>query len=225
MDMRKKISGFFLIGCLFLITSAFTWPWEKEKETPQAEEQVEIKEEEAVKPVFTRPAEPPRSEYIFTKIEPGVTTAAIPTPPRPEDTFTEAKRGVTTGALPPATRPEVLSTQPSVVRDELNRVMQANKIRQAQLEQQMEQVKEVRERTGIYNRMLATVATRKPRSVSAQAVSQERVRVLHEQIRSLSVAQTGKIPALESAAQAKDVAAQASQSGRLPIGKYAPKKE
>jgi len=203
MDMRKKISGFFLIGCLFLITSAFTWPWEKEKETPQAAEQLEIKEEEAVKPVLTRPALPPRPEDVFTEMEGEVITAAIPTAPRPK----------------------ALSTQPAVVRDELNRVMQANKIRQVQLEQQMEQVREVRERTGIYNRMLATVATRKPRSVSAQAVSQERVRVLHEQIRMLSVAQVGKIPALESAAQARDVAAQASQSGRLPIGKYAPKKE
>jgi len=203
MDMRKKISGFFLIGCLFLITSAFTWPWEKEKETPQAAEQLEIKEEEAAKPVLTRPAQPPRPEDVFTEMEGEVVTAAIPTAPRPK----------------------ALSIQPAVVRDELNRVMQANKIRQAQLEQQMEQVREVRERTGIYNRMLATVATRKPRSVSAQAVSQERVRVLHEQIRTLSVAQAGKIPALESAAQVRDVAAQASQSGRLPIGKYAPKKE
>ena len=200
MDMRKKISGFFLIGCLFLITSAFTWPWEKEKEPvmdepPRAEEQVELK----------------RGEAVMTPIPPAAISRPVKLSPMGEK-MSEIERMTAAPAALTASRPEVLSTQPSVVRDELNRVMQANKIRQAQLEQQMEQVKEVRERTGIYNRMLATVATRKPRSVSAQAVSQERVRVLHEQIRSLSVAQTGKIPALESAAQAKDVAAQASQS-------------
>lgn len=219
--MIKKISLISIMIGLFLTTAAFTWPWEKKEEPIQTAEptlkkeekkmvgKVEVKKDETaaqVEPVFRRPTDDIPEILPAKGPVQKIQTAPVIPPVK--------KVAVTPKAVPK------LSTDPVVVKTDLRKIVQFNKIRQAELRQQMATVNQTMQKARIYNKILTNMyPTAIGKNIAAQAVDHEKVRLLHKEVKRLDMAGVSAVPSVNAVKEAKVSADQAKRAGVLPIGK------
>jgi hypothetical protein len=220
--MQKKISLIVVLAGLLMITAAFTWPWEPKEEAVKEAKPAKTVEKKVSK------AEVEKKEKAPTKVQPTIVRAeALPMKPPAKNVVRPTQALITPKAQKMAVIPKSkakLSTDPAVVKSELLKIMEFNKVRQAELKQQMITLNQTLQKAQVYNKILTNMyPTAAGRNIAAKAVNQEKVRVLHKEVKALEVGDPRTIPAVKVATTASTQARQAKRAGVLPIGKNAAK--
>ncbi len=211
----RNIVRLSVIALILFITSAWTWPWEEKAKTPAsqpaasqtsaavtpAESLKEIKDVSEKKEVVEVPKPLDISPVMLS-----VSTASV---------------SVSKTVVVPRVDPVIA---PDQVRTELKKVMEMQKQRQKELGVQMQTLRITLGRAKTYNKILNNMYPTLPGgSVTARAVNQEKIRLIHEEVKKMAPALPIS-PALRSAQIASRQASQARSSAFvLPIGKHAPR--
>jgi len=229
----KKILGLLLTVLISTFLVAFSWPWEGEDEptvsspkkvvSPQPKPPVETIKEygtgseagpvESPTPVAAAPeiALNPNLQKT-TRLLTQVKKAGTQVKPQPVASSPVPKL-VTTQRMP------VAVPDPSIVSSEIQQVIQLNKKRQMELTRQIRVLNETTKRAKLYNKILNNMyPTSVTRNLAVRAVTQEKVRLIHQEVKKLGAISIQTVPTIYSANQAKAIAIRSSQVGLLPIG-------
>jgi len=193
----KKVLSLFLVFLVSAILAAFSWPWEKEEGSfPTSQEAAPVKQEMREEPAARE------------EVEKAPTEAKLrPTTSRP--------------VAMPIVAPHIraLIPDPSVVSSQIQQVIQLNKKRQMELVRQMKVLNETAKRAKLYNKILRNMyPVSATHNLAARAVTQEKVRLIHQEVKKLGAISVQTVPTVSSANQAKAIAERSSQAGLLPIG-------
>lgn len=236
MGNRTIFPSVIIAGFLILLLSAFTWPWEKEKEEiPQKETEitapVAASEEKAGPKTIIETLPPPVSDIplaIKTTELVSAPVAVVETVPnirKISKTDVPAVSAVSSQLPKPIPAPR-LSTNVIVVQDEIRQVIQLNRQRQMALQRQMKLLNERVQKAKIYNKILSNMYPLPSSArVSARAVNQQKIRLIHQEIKTLAGPADKVIRTVRAAQQSQKVAAAAKKASVLPIGPNAPKSQ
>jgi len=229
----KKVLGLLLTVLISTFLVAFSWPWEEEdKPTISSPKKV-------VSPQPKPPVEKTKEEGTASEASPVESPAPAETAPeialnpnlqKTTRLLTQVKKAGTQikpqpVTLPPVSRPvtaqrmPVAVPDPSIVSSEIQQVIQLNKKRQMELTRQIRVLNETTKRAKLYNKILNNMyPTSVTRNLAVRAVTQEKVRLIHQEIKKLGAISVQTVPIIHSANQAKAIAIRSSQAGLLPIG-------
>jgi len=210
---------------IIAVLSLCAWSWPGSKKTTTTEKNVP-KASAQVTATSSASAQAPKE--ILPAEE--STKSGEPAPGRPVVSLPPLQKTPAPPAIHPASvspLPSKPPLEPLAVQKELNQVMELQTRRQKELEAQMKAVQTTLERAKIYNRILNTMHPVTPilpgKSVTAAAVNQEKIRLIHEEVRRMVPPIPSVTPAVRSAQAAGRQVKQARKPAfELPIGKNAP---
>jgi len=188
----KKFILYSVVIVMSLPMAAFDWPWEKEKK------------EEKIQPILR-----------------GTQVGVDPTP-RNLESFPPPVRPVRVPAIPiPIPRSSAGGmpvANPRVVSKEIQDVIRLNQKRKQELASQMEKLNETTKRAQLYNRILNNMyPAGAGRNIAARAVNQEKIRLIHHEIKKLGKESASHVPALNTAYQAQALAERSTASSYMPF--------